>query len=176
VVVRRQCLAASGLFDPALLGGQDFELWLRLARVTKFARVRQVSAVKRGHQTNITISPKYVVYQWWKWRTVERRHTDVSAADRQRIVERASEAAFAAGRRLLLEGDVASARDCLSSSVALLPRRARPWLWLAAAQVAGPWFSGALRRRERARSLDVRRDDVGVPGDGALVREERRGG
>lgn len=48
-VVRRDVLAAAGLFDPAYRGIQDYDLWLRVARRTQIAFIDRCLASWRSH-------------------------------------------------------------------------------------------------------------------------------
>ena len=133
VVVKRQVLARSGLFDPELIGGQDFELWLRLARVTKFACVGESMVVIRQHGQNITSSRRYPFHHVKMWRTVLVRHVDVSSDDRARIRHRAAVAAYEAGRHAIRHGEYEIARPLLREATLRAPGSPRYRLWSAAA-------------------------------------------
>jgi glycosyltransferase involved in cell wall biosynthesis len=63
VLVRRDALARSGLFDPSLRGSEDLELWLRLARIGAFGFVDEVLADVRQHPGNTTRSVAFVQEQ-----------------------------------------------------------------------------------------------------------------
>jgi glycosyltransferase involved in cell wall biosynthesis len=60
VLVRRQALARSGLFEPTLRGSEDLELWLRLARLGPFGLVDEILVDVRQHATNTTKSIGFV--------------------------------------------------------------------------------------------------------------------
>jgi glycosyltransferase involved in cell wall biosynthesis len=53
--VRRAAFAAAGGLDPALHYALDYDLWIRLSRVTRFAFVRKLLAHSRMHSTNKTL-------------------------------------------------------------------------------------------------------------------------
>ena len=53
-LIRRACVQAVGGFDPDLTGGQDLDLWIRLAEHYKVASVPQVLAEHRIHGSQIT--------------------------------------------------------------------------------------------------------------------------
>jgi glycosyltransferase involved in cell wall biosynthesis len=63
VVVRRDALARSGLFDPSLRGSEDIELWLRLACLGPFGAVEEVLVSVRRHAANTTKSLDFVRHQ-----------------------------------------------------------------------------------------------------------------
>lgn len=147
VVVRRTALAHSGLFDPALVGAQDFDLWLRLARVTQFAWLRAPLAVKRGHGGNITSSPAYAYHLARMWRGVRSRHRDLPAADLEYLRRRVAAADYGAGRQALRDERVAEARSYLRSAVLAAPADVRTWFWAGLAHLPAAWLVGLVRRR-----------------------------
>ena len=54
VLVRRECLAASGLFDPFCPPVEDYDLWLKIARDYELCRVQSNLAFYRIHGRNIS--------------------------------------------------------------------------------------------------------------------------
>jgi glycosyltransferase involved in cell wall biosynthesis len=66
VMVRRSALATSGLFDPALRGSEDLDLWLRLAREPgrasprTFGFVDEVLVDVRQHEANTSRSTDFI--------------------------------------------------------------------------------------------------------------------
>lgn len=54
VIVRRDALASTGLFDPNLKGVEDLEMWMRLAKVGPFGFLDEVLVDVRRHETNTT--------------------------------------------------------------------------------------------------------------------------
>ena len=54
VIVRRECLAASGLFDPFCPPVEDYDLWLKLSRYYSICRVESNQAFYRIHSQNIS--------------------------------------------------------------------------------------------------------------------------
>lgn len=54
VMIRRKCLAATGLFDENLSIVQDYDLWLRLAKRYPFAYIALPLAQYRKHDSNVT--------------------------------------------------------------------------------------------------------------------------
>ncbi len=53
-LLRRSVLERTGLFDTTLRACEDWDLWLRVARVTRFAYVDEPIAVLRRHRTNMS--------------------------------------------------------------------------------------------------------------------------
>lgn len=56
VVVRREALALTGLFNPDLMGPEDLDLWLRFARLGEFGFIDSVLVRKRDHKENLSSS------------------------------------------------------------------------------------------------------------------------
>ena len=54
VLVERRLLAEAGLFDTGLRVGEDYDLWLRLSRLTPIVRVARPYALYRIHPASIT--------------------------------------------------------------------------------------------------------------------------
>lgn len=54
VILRRECFAAVGGFDPKLPSTQDYDLWLRLAKRYKFSYVDSCLAKYRLHPQNLS--------------------------------------------------------------------------------------------------------------------------
>ena len=50
VMVRREALAESGIFDPKLMNAQDWDLWVRLAEIGKFSYVDEILTHYRLHE------------------------------------------------------------------------------------------------------------------------------
>lgn len=54
-IARRDAMMRTGLFDPALRRGQDFDLWLRMARNgARFTHSEKVLALRRVHDENLS--------------------------------------------------------------------------------------------------------------------------
>ncbi|HEX9029118.1 MAG TPA: glycosyltransferase, partial [Anaerolineales bacterium] len=61
-IIRRRCLDQAGLFDEALKGNEDWDMWVRLAAICRFAYLDQVLANFRQHTGRTTggKSPHFV--------------------------------------------------------------------------------------------------------------------
>jgi glycosyltransferase involved in cell wall biosynthesis len=65
VLVRKDSLSESGMFDPMLINAQDWDLWIRLARAGKFLFINEVLSHYRVHESQSVSTLKYarnVVY------------------------------------------------------------------------------------------------------------------
>lgn len=61
VMVRRSCLATSGLFDPLLRSTQDYDMWLKLARFHEVRFLSDSLAFYRVHGSNMSGNTKVMV-------------------------------------------------------------------------------------------------------------------
>lgn len=138
VVVRRAVLALSGVFDPALIGAQDYDLWLRLARVTELASLPQPTAVKHGHAGNITAKPNYAYHLARLWTTIARRFPDLPPTDLKYVARRESEALVAAGLQAIRNAEPAVARSYLWRYVGRRPWSLHGWAALCLAFLPPP--------------------------------------
>lgn len=152
VVVRRAVLALGGVFDPALIGAQDYDLWLRLARVTALASLPQPTAVKHGHAGNITASPAYAYHLARVWTTIRRRYTDLPRDDRSYIRRREAEALLGAGLQAIRDHEPSRARAYLKPYLRRRPGALRGWLALVLSTLPAPVVRGlkSLKRRRAA--------------------------
>jgi glycosyltransferase involved in cell wall biosynthesis len=150
VVVRREVFASAGLFKQRLRGGQDFELWLRIARVTGFAYVPTLLAAKRRHGDNITLSYDYPVLHTRVWDEIRASHNDVSRADLHYIRQRQTAALSDAGRHLLRHGDVESARSFLARAAGTGDCNLQRVGWAAISRLPRPVILQLLNWRRRS--------------------------
>jgi glycosyltransferase involved in cell wall biosynthesis len=58
-MVRRSALAESGLFDPMLINAQDWDLWIRMARIGKFGFIDEILSHYRVHDSQTVGTLKY---------------------------------------------------------------------------------------------------------------------
>jgi glycosyltransferase involved in cell wall biosynthesis len=137
-IVRRDLLAHTGLFKPQLRGGQDFELWLRIARRARFTWLRPCLVFLRHHEGNITGSSNYPYMIVRMWRAIEAEHVDCEPADRRYISWRLGQEEYNAGRHAIREQKFALARRHLAEAVRRRYSWARslPWLLISCAPAA----------------------------------------
>lgn len=58
-MVRRSVLAESGVFDPMLINAQDWDLWIRLAKVGRFGYIDEILSHYRVHDNQSVGTLKY---------------------------------------------------------------------------------------------------------------------
>jgi len=110
VLVRKELLGHTGLFKPTLIGSQDFDLWLRLAKHTLFAWAREPLVFMRAHAGNITSSPPYPYYQARLWQELLREHAEESAENLAYMRGRYAQSTYEAGRHAVRLLDIPMAR------------------------------------------------------------------
>jgi glycosyltransferase involved in cell wall biosynthesis len=116
VVARRAAIEAVGGFDESLRRGQDFDLWLRMARQgASMDYQRQVLALRRLHAANLSGTPLEEIER--PIRVLEKALTTMGlspherriATERLRALE--AQAARERGKDLLRRGDIHAARS-----------------------------------------------------------------
>lgn len=117
-IVRKELLAHTGLFKPHLRGGQDFDLWLRIARHTEFTWLRPPLVFLRHHGGNITSSSSYPYFHVRVWEEIRREHLDCERSDLRYIRHRLGLAQYNAGRHAIREQQFPRARSYLLGAVA----------------------------------------------------------
>lgn len=60
---RREVFQAAGCLDPALHSAFDYDLWIRMAKRTRFGRIPSCLANSRMHRANKTLSQRDTVFQ-----------------------------------------------------------------------------------------------------------------
>jgi glycosyltransferase involved in cell wall biosynthesis len=123
VLVRREALAGSGLFDPGLRGSEDIELWLRLARRGEFGCVEEVLTAVRRHAGNTTKTLEFVRHQVRATRLMLLRWGPDPAAARL-IRRRLGRCCWDLAHAELVHGNYGSARAAYWASVRYGHRRA----------------------------------------------------
>lgn len=116
-IVRRSLLAHTGLFKPHLRGGQDFDLWLRIARRAEFTWLRPCLVFLRHHAGNITGSSNYPYYHALVWEEIRREHADCEPNDLHYIRYRLGRAEYDAGRHAIRQEEFGKARRYLFMSI-----------------------------------------------------------
>jgi hypothetical protein len=159
VVARTSTLRAARGFDSALRRGQDFDLWLRLARDGVRMSYRRAPLVyRRLHDGNVSCVAKHErvirVLSLPRW-------SALAAAERalveQRLARHRAALALEHGKQAILEGRFAEARRCLASAIP------GPPTWkLAAARLALTLAPGLLRRLSARRAARDRSSAEGT--------------
>ena len=73
VMVRRSALDLAGRYDPSLPVAQDYDLWMRLARVTRLANLPELLVVRRlvpGRVSATRDDDRLRAEAWVRWRAV----------------------------------------------------------------------------------------------------------
>jgi glycosyltransferase involved in cell wall biosynthesis len=150
VLLRKNLLAHTGLFKPELIGAQDFDLWLRLAKRTQFAWVREPLVFMRDHPGNITASRQYPYYQARLWAELLREHSDARTADLAYMRSRYGNSLYDAGRHAVRLLDVAMARHHFALAWRARHSPALVAFWYAVARMPRSLMSWLLRLKRSA--------------------------
>ena len=129
VLVRKELLAHAGIFKPRLIGGQDFDLWLRLAKHTKFGWAREPLVFMRKHEGNISSSRPYPYYHARVWEELLREHSTESSEDLAYIKLRYGRSLYDAGRHAVRLMDQPMARHHFGKAWKVGFRRALVGFW-----------------------------------------------
>jgi glycosyltransferase involved in cell wall biosynthesis len=76
VIVRRSALARVGAYDPSFPVAQDYDLWMRLSRVTRLANLAEPLVIRRlvpGRVTAVRDDDRLRAEARVRWRAVRRR-------------------------------------------------------------------------------------------------------
>ena len=149
VLIRRSIIDEVGEFDETLRNGQDYDYWLRIARLTEIHKLAAPLAVYRHHGGNSTQQPKGTNYPYVvvtralaRWGA---RGPDGRAPDSEALRDRLAEVCFGFAYEHLWKGDPALARRDLWRGLGQRPFRARMWAYLLIS------LAPRLARRLRAR-------------------------
>lgn len=133
VVVRRRCLEGVGLFDEALGGCGDWDLWIRVCRRWKVAYVSEPLVYYRRHSDASGMSDDHAYMLADALRVLEKTFADPALPGPARSLEgRAyAELYFVFGKTALSEGRRVEARASFAKAFRAWPRNLRParyWL------------------------------------------------
>jgi glycosyltransferase involved in cell wall biosynthesis len=154
VLLRKALLAHTGLFKPKLIGAQDFDLWLRLAKRTQFACVREPLVFMRAHRGNITGSRQYPYHVARLWAEVLQEHGDSKNTDLVYMRSRYAKSVYDAGRHAVRLLDVAMARHHLGLAWKARYSPAHVVFWYAVARMPRWLMSWLLRFKRSAVRVD----------------------
>jgi glycosyltransferase involved in cell wall biosynthesis len=118
---RRDAILRAGLFDPALRRGQDFDLWLRMARNgSAFAYSQKVLGLRRMHGANLSGTHVAEIERALTVLVKTVNTMDLTTAERaaatRRVRELATALARERGKERILDGDFAAARTYLETA------------------------------------------------------------
>lgn len=135
-LLRRSLLQQCGAFDTSLPFSEDWELWLRLSRHTRFAALNAPAVLYRQHPSQGSRLPRAVDYRTELLLRHEREHglcsADGRCLDRRRFRHTLAGYHLAFGYRHLQQGDPALGRQALWQAWRADPRRARALALIAA--------------------------------------------
>jgi glycosyltransferase involved in cell wall biosynthesis len=121
VMIRRSCLAKTGLFDEDLQNAEDRDMWLRLAAKSTVACLPRVLAKKRSHGANISSRTEVALRSRIKvWDKARREFPALAPAGvyHQMLASAYQELGFL----MLIRGDGKGARKCGIASVSNFAR------------------------------------------------------
>ncbi len=120
-VVRRDALVAAGLFDTALRRGQDFDLWLRMAKNgSRFTYTEKVLTLRRLHDANLSGTQVNEIERALNVFVKALATMDLTSAERAAAEQRVSALTIALarerGKERLVHGDFTGARAHLEAA------------------------------------------------------------
>lgn len=141
MLVRRECLDKAGGFDERLPSFQDRDLWIRLARETRFAYVPEPLLDYYVHEKKVWTNPDALL----KGLEIMLAKHGASAAFRKACARRY----LFCGVKLCDAGRFSDGRRALRRSIALHPWAIKSYLYFALA-LLGPNVMSAVRARRAA--------------------------
>ncbi len=131
VMVRRDTLQRTGFFDPSLRVGEDYDLWLRLAREGRIVKLASVGALYRISSTSASRWPHDTNYELEVVRRALERWgaqgPDGQRADETRLTARLEQLAFDHANLHLMRGDPRIAAQHYKALLRQHPGRPRLW-------------------------------------------------
>ena len=135
-MVRRSCLDAIGLFEETLIGNEDFNLYLRLARQFPFGFVDQVLVRIRSHNNNLSDNLEQMCQD-------EIRNLDKISAlfpDAMIPKRRLTGKIYARfGKYYFSQQQYAEARDCFRKTIRHIPSLFQVLPWMVVASLPETW-------------------------------------
>lgn len=133
VVIRKECFDTAGLFDTMLRMGDDYEIFLRIARHYEFGCVDQPLVLYRQHPTQGTRSWGKQLQQNQPWeflvlkRVLDRYPEIMRELGTSAVHQRLSKTYFALAYACLGEGEPAAARKLLRNALRYWPGNLGYW-------------------------------------------------
>ncbi len=86
VMYKRKCTKEVGRFDEAILwGGDDYDLWLRIANKFKFAYVNKVLGIRRLHDNNYSQTERMIKGSMQLTNSIVRKHAFLNKYKQKKI-------------------------------------------------------------------------------------------
>jgi glycosyltransferase involved in cell wall biosynthesis len=134
VLARRACLEAVGLFDESLVGNEDYNLYLRLARKYPFQYVDKVLVRLRSHGQNL--SDNLEVMRRDEIKNIEKiTALFPDAVTRKRRLTGLVHLRF--GKYYVGQKKFAPAKSCFLTALRHSPLLSEAWVWLALSVLPG---------------------------------------
>jgi glycosyltransferase involved in cell wall biosynthesis len=138
VVLRREVLERSGVFDESLPRLQDFDLWVRVLATTGYVFVPELLARTQRLRGGISTNPDAIVRAAERIGEKYERDPRLSRRDRAMVH-------YTLAHKLLLDGFWRNALRHFSRAIAHQPSHARAWVSLVGA-VAGSYPTRSITR------------------------------
>ncbi len=123
VMVRKSCFDKVGLFDDALLYGEDFDMWVRLAREFQFDFVEEPLILYTRHEVKLTTN--YAKRLCGAKRIFE-KHREYFSTDKRRYAR----LHFQLGLLYCYNGEMGKGRRALLQAIKLSPYQAKFYYYL----------------------------------------------
>jgi glycosyltransferase involved in cell wall biosynthesis len=151
VLLRRECLEKSGIFDEAIRRPtvEDYDLWLRVARVFAFAYIPEPLVLYRVHPGNAS-QDHHTLMQYELYVLEKALHTDpalVAQVGKHVVRQRLAAVLFSLGYGSFMTGDFGRAHQHFGRALRLHPRPYLLLLW--AATWCPPYVVNHLRSVKR---------------------------
>lgn len=144
-IVRREAFAASGGFDTTYWGGEDWELWMRMARTHTFGFLAEPLAAYTRHPGNVTNDSDKMVGGFCQALANVLARCDLAADDRRHVRRLLARQSFNRAYLAYDRGEFAEARRRFWRAIRAGDRRAGTLaLWLACQLPSGT--TASLRR------------------------------
>jgi glycosyltransferase involved in cell wall biosynthesis len=126
VVLKRSCFDRVGFFDERLKQAEDYDMWLRIARVLPVAFINQPLCHWRRHSGNLSAND--IQHRTSVLRVIE-NHGGDQRISAKLYASRRSSLLVSLGRAYLRGKQLMKAHECFHEALKLTPHRLRPLLY-----------------------------------------------
>jgi len=157
VVVRRACLEDVGLFDESLIGAEDYNLFLRLARRYPFGFIKRVLVQKRDHEGNLSEDLHQMCHD-----EILNLHKIADMFPDEEIPKRklTGQIYLRFGKYHFNKQEFSSARACFLNAIRRSPSLAEAWLFFAVSTLPRRLRDNLLALRRKKKAVLERRAHV----------------
>ena len=157
VVIRRSCLDEIGLFDESLIGAEDYNLYLRLARKFQFGFLEDRLIMKRLHDGNLSNNLEQMLKdEITNLQKIAALFPDANIP----TTKLAAQIYFRFGRYYFDRKAFAKARTCMGRALELSPGLWHAWLYLPVTllpRICRDGLLDVMRKARRARRARANR-------------------